>query len=123
MKYKEMYQEAQKVGGVKTLTPTYVEFEKKGDMIVGRFKGRGPVTSSLGGGEYYQYLFDSDDGLIKVALGQACDKEAGKLMEEGKVYKIEYLGQVKISGGRKVNKYDIAIIDETSLSEEGEEGV
>jgi len=27
---------------------------------------------------------------------------------------------VKISGGRKVNKYDIAIIDESSLSEEEE---
>lgn len=121
MKYSEMHEEAQKVKALKTLTPTYFEFEKKGDAIVGRYKGRSPVTSSLGSGEYFQYLFDTDDGLIKIALGQATDKEAGQLLESGKVYVVEYLGQVKISGGRKVNKFDVQVIDETKLSGFGEE--
>jgi len=117
MKYSEMHEEGQKVGAVKTLTPVYFQFEKKGDGFVGRFKGRSAVDSSLGGGQYNQYLFDTDDGLIKCAFGQATDKEAGALMEVGKVYAVEYLGQVKITGGRSVNKFTIEWIDESALDE------
>jgi len=117
MKYSEMHEEAQKVGAVKTLTPTYFSFEEKDDGFVGRFKGRSAVDSSLGGGQYNQYLFDTDDGLIKCAFGQATDKEAGALMEVGKVYAVEYLGQVKITGGRSVNKFTIDLIDESALDE------
>lgn len=118
-----MFEQGQKVGAVKTLTPTYFSFEKKGDGFVGRFKGRSAVDSSLGGGQYNQYLFDTDDGLIKCAFGQATDKEAGALMEVGRVYAIEYQGQVKITGGRSVNKFTIDLIDEAALAnvDKGEE--
>jgi hypothetical protein len=117
MKYQDMFAEGRKVGAIKTLTPTYFSFEKPQDGFVGRFKGRSAVDSSLGGGQYHQYLFDTDDGLIKCAFGQATDKEAGAMMEVGRVYVIDYQGQVKITGGRSVNKFTIDLIDESALDE------
>lgn len=123
MRYAEMFEQGKKVGAVKTLTPIYFSFENAKDAFVGRFKGRSAVDSALGGGQYNQYLFDTDEGLIKCAFGQATDKEAGALMEVGKVYAVEYLGQVKITGGRSVNKFTIDLIDEAALanSDKGEE--
>jgi hypothetical protein len=119
MKYSEMKDKAKKAGAIKNLSPTYYEFEKKGASIIGRYKGRGEVSSSLGKGTYFQYIFETDDGPIKCALGAATDKEAGQLLEPGKVYVISFLGKTKISGGRSVNKFTIEAIDEAAF--EGEE--
>jgi len=123
MNYKDMQKKAEKVKAIEDLTPTYFEFEKKGDEIVGRYKGRSPVKSSLGEGEYHQYLFETDDGLIKFAMGQSTDKEAGALMGVNGVYVVTFQGKQKISGGRSVNKFTIHKIDEAAVvgEEEGEE--
>jgi hypothetical protein len=119
MKFSEMKDKAKKAGAVSSLSPTYYEFEKKGASIVGRYKGRGEVSSSLGPGKYFQYLFETDDGLIKCALGAATDKEAGQLMEIGKVYVVTFQGKSKISGGRSVNKFIVELLNEAAF--EGEE--
>ncbi|GAH37798.1 unnamed protein product, partial [marine sediment metagenome] len=41
------------------------------------------------------------------AFGRATDGEAGALMRIGLVYAVEYLGTDKISGGRRVNRFNI----------------
>ncbi|GAI56426.1 unnamed protein product [marine sediment metagenome] len=64
------------------------------------------MLSSLGGGEYNQYLFETDEGLVKFALGRSGDGEIGAVLEKGHVYQVEFLGQESISGGRKVNKFN-----------------
>ena len=103
--YKEIYEQAVKSNGLKPLTPRYMKWEKKGDVILGAFKSKTIVTSSLGGGEYYQYLFDTDEGLVKFALGRSADAEIGIQMIPGHVYLIEYLGKVDIDRGRRVNRF------------------
>ncbi|GAI82088.1 unnamed protein product, partial [marine sediment metagenome] len=70
------------------------------------------VESGISEGIYNQYLFDTDDGLIKCAFGGATDKEAGMLMEVDRVYSVEFAGKVKITGGRTVNKFHIERIME-----------
>lgn len=111
MSYKEQYAEAKKGKDVKTLTATYIEFKEKGTSIVGRLLSRNTVQSTLGGGTYFQYLFDTDKGMVKFALGRATDSEAGALMGRGGVYAIEFLGQEKISGGRKLNRFNVEEIE------------
>lgn len=106
-KYTQMYQDAKKDGGLKTLTPEYFEFKSPGMGFVGKFLGRNPVKSSVGDGDYYQYLFHTDGGLIKCAFGRATDNEAGSLLQEDSVYHVLYHGQEKISNTRRVNKFTI----------------
>jgi len=103
--YKEMYDQSVKAKNIKPLDTKYVKWSKKGDVILGRFKGSAAVESQQGGGEYNQYLFDTDEGLVKFSLGRAADAEIGAVMVKEMVYRIEFLGQEPLTGGRKVNKF------------------
>lgn len=124
-KYADMYKVAKEAGVTKEVSPTYHEFKKGGDVILGRFLGKAGVKSAFGTDEYNQYLFETDDGLIKCALGAATDKEAGLLLTVGAVYRIEFKGKEKITGGRQVNKFKITLVDLDEFvpdREPGEEG-
>lgn len=111
MGYKEQYGEAKKGKALKDLTATYVEFKDKGQKVIGRLLSRNSVQGMLGTGTYFQYLFDTDEGRVKFALGRATDSEAGALMGRGGVYAVEFLGQEKISGGRKLNRFKVEEIE------------
>lgn len=120
MGYKEVAEEAHKQGATETLTPVFLELKKIGDGFVGRLKGVSEVESGLSEGTYNQYLFETDDGLIKCAFGRATDKEAGILMKVGSIYSVRFLGQAKITGGRSVNKFQIERIMEEIVTVGGE---
>lgn len=122
MNYDAMAKEAQKQGAMDQLTPTYREFKKAGECFVGRLKAVSSVESGLSEATYNQYLFDTDDGLIKCAFGGATDKEAGQLMSVGKVYRIEFGGKETITGGRQVNKFRIERIREEDIIVPGKGG-
>lgn len=121
MSYQDLYERAKREDRIADLTPTFHEWKKEGEFIVGEFVHKAEVTSSLGSGTYYQYLFRTDDGLVKFAVGQATDKEVGPSLVPGRVYAVEYRGQVKIAQGRKVNKFKVLEIDtsETAAAESG----
>jgi len=104
--YKEMYEQSKKGKTLKPLTARYLKWVKKGDVILGRHVCTSPVTSSVGGGEYNQYLFETDEGLIKFSLGRSADAEIGAVMTKNMVYRIEFLGQEPLAAGKKVNKFD-----------------
>jgi hypothetical protein len=107
MSYLKIAQKALKEGKGKNFSPVYITFGEDRKVVCGRFLHKAAVASSVSDGFYDQYLFDSDDGLIKFHLGSATDNEAGILMVAGKVYHIEYLGKEKLKGAKSVNKYHI----------------
>lgn len=107
MGYKEQFAEAKKAKTGRELTAKYIEWKEKGQLLVGRLLSKNEVASSMGTGTYSQYLFDTDDGLQKVALGKAADGEAGALMVVGGVYAITFQGQEKLTGGRKINRFNV----------------
>ena len=117
--YSKMYDNAQKAKVVKQLTPTYHEWKKEGDKIIGAFITRTEVQSRLGGQSYNQYLFDTDDGLIKFALGRMADSELQDQFVKGGIYAIEYRGKEKIAGGRSVNRFSVEEIGSTDEIDEG----
>lgn len=106
MNYEEEYKKAKKAGETEDLTPEFFQFDKKGDMIVGLFKARSSVQGRLGG-EYNQYIFETDKGLVKFALGGASDAEVGTSFTQGVCYAIIFEGKVKLEGGRHVNKFTV----------------
>ncbi len=115
MKYSEMKKEAEKKKALNDLSPQFFVFEKKGDGFTGRLKGLSSVQSGLSTGTYNHYLFEVDAGLIKCAFGAATDKELAPMMKISNIYSVEYMGKVKISGGRSVNKFKVFEIDEAAL--------
>jgi len=105
--YKEMYADSKKGGAVRQLTPAYKEWKKAGDQVVGAFISKNLISSSVGEGSYNQYVFETDDGVVKFHMGHATDTEVGEQFVKGMIYAIEYLGQEKISGLRSVNKFNV----------------
>jgi len=103
--YKKSYDEAKKAGKTIERTAKYIKLDTKGEIIVGRFISAQAVASNLGGDTYNQYLFETDEGFIKFALGRAADHEIGAVLIKNCVYAIEFLGQEDLTGGRRVNKF------------------
>lgn len=105
--YKEMYSKADKGKALKQLTPKYHAWEEDGKMIIGAFISKASVTSNLGGDPYNQYLFETDDGLIKFSMGKAADTEFADQFSPGLVYAVKFQGKERIKGGRQVNKFEV----------------
>lgn len=121
MNYQKMYEKAKKAKKLVNKTPAYVKWEKKGEMIIGAFVSSVSIGSKIADGEYNQYLFDTDEGLVKFALGRAADNEVNHIFKEGCVYSVEFLGKEDIQGGKRVNKFSIHEIelgDENQVDEE-----
>jgi len=120
--YQELYKAAKKAKSTKQLTPVYQKWDKEGQMIIGAFISSNPVQSRLGGTEYNQYIFETDTGLVKFALGRSADSEFTAVLGKGVVYAITYMGKEKISGGRQVNRFNIEEIGVSDMVDETEEG-
>ena len=117
--YKETYEQAIENKRLKTITPKYVEFKKKGDQVVGKFIGKAGVKSSMDDSEYNQYIFDTDEGMVKFAMGGATDKEVSQSLIPDRVYVVTFNGQEKLSGKRTVNKFIVEEIESIETSETG----
>lgn len=115
--YKELYNQAVEAKKVKVVTPAYIEFKKKGDIVVGILRGQTTVESSRGQGSYNQYLVETDEGMCKFAMGQATDKEISQLLTTGRLYAFTFFGQEKLTGGRSVNKFQVEEVSGFVVSE------
>jgi len=105
--YKDQLAKAKKGKTTRSLVPKYHDFKSDGELIVGAFVSLAAVDGQAGEKSYNQYIFDTDDGLIKFHLGSAADNEVAAQFVEGVVYAIEFEGKEEISRNRSVNKFDI----------------
>jgi len=105
--FKQMADQAAKDRTLKALTPTYHAWDKPGQEIVGAFISKSAVQSNLGGADYNQYLFETDQGPVKFSLGKASDNEFADQFAVGIVYLIRFKGKEKIKGGRQVNNFEV----------------
>jgi len=124
MKYQEMYENAEKSETLKSLSPIYFSFSKKGERVVGRLKAIVEVQGSRGGQTYNQYVLETDEGLVKFALGSATDKEIEAQLKREHVYVFTFQGKEKLTGGREVNRYEVfevPFLNEEALNDEEEE--
>ena len=105
--YRELYASAKRTKALKSLTPNYFKWEEKDQVVIGAYISHNPVQSRLGGTSYNQYIFETDDGLVKFALGHAADSELAPMFAKGVVYAITFEGKERISGGRQVNRFTV----------------
>lgn len=98
---------AKKDKDTENLTPDFMKWEKDGQNIIGCMVSKNTVPSGLSDGEYQQYLFKTDDGLVKFSLGKAADEELKATMVPGGIYEITYKGKIDIGKGKRVNKFQV----------------
>lgn len=123
MTYKEQMEEAKKAKTTVKLNPAFVTWDKAGQAILGRYLDRIEVQSTVGPGSYYQYLFDTDDGKVKFAMGSATDKEVGFSLVKNNIYQVTFLGKEPLSGGRTINRFEVVEVWRQVVADTGEETV
>lgn len=106
MGYKEAYEKSKKSGALKDLKPEFKKWEKEGEFIIGRFKHRIHITSTMSPEGYEHYVFDTDEGVVKFPLSGYNDKEIGSQLVPGHVYYIEYKGKEKLAAGNEMKVFD-----------------
>ena len=121
--YQELYEAAKKSKATKQLTPEYIKWESEGQQIIGAFISFNSVQSRLGGTEYNQYIFETDTGLVKFALGRSADSEFTPQLAKGLVYAVTYMGKEKIAGGRSVNRFSVEEIGIADMVDNTEEDI
>lgn len=107
MNYKQQYEKAKRAGKVTNKTPRYIKFDKPNIEIIGAYLSVNTVPSRLGDKDYNQYLFDTDEGMVKFAMGKNADNEMKAVFYEGGIFAIKYLGQEKLNDGKHVNKFEV----------------
>jgi hypothetical protein len=114
MKYKEMYSQAQKNNQTEAISSIFKKEWKKNEEIIGRLINIQPVQDPKFNKEYYSYLFNTDDGNIKTALGAGVDGEVRPFMVTGEVYRVQFQGTVDTGKGSpmKVFKVEHIITDQ-----------
>ena len=107
MSYKDDYKKAKDAGEIQPISATFHEWKKKGDLVVGQFMHVNQVAGRQPNTFYNQYLFMTDEGLIKFSLGGVTDNESGVMMRIGEVYAIEFLGKEDIGHNQSVNRFNV----------------
>lgn len=118
--YKELYESSRKANTLKSVTPEYFKWKKEGDQVIGAYISYSPVQSRMGDKEYNQYIFETDNGLVKFALGRATDNEITPILARGVVYAVTFRGKEDIAGGRSVNRFEVeeaGIVDQVDETE------
>lgn len=107
MGYKDLYQSAVTSKTVRELMPAFFQFKTEGDSVVGRLLSRSSVTSRKSGGEYIDYVVDTDDGAVHFGCGGQFDSKVGPSLVEGKIYAWTFNGKRDVGGGRRVNDFAV----------------
>ena len=110
MGYHEMAAERESEGRVKKLSVQYMPWEKEGQSVIGKLVSENVIVSRKTDGTYKQYVFHTDEGMLKFQCGSYFDNEQGALMERGGIYLILFKGKRKIASGNSVNDFEVVEI-------------
>lgn len=106
MGYRERAEAALKDGSAVNRTPEFAKLREENASVTGKMVGCTDVPPKNNKPGYRQYVFETDEGLVKFSLGSNADREFGLAMEIGKVYSIIFLGKEKLPSGNTVNKWN-----------------
>jgi len=107
---KERLEKARKAGRTENLAVHFIKLDKPGTKILGEFVSNTLVNGREFDGQYYQYIFATDDGPVKCHFGGAFDQEYADMLVCGQLYEIEYTGSDDIGNGRTIKRYNVEAI-------------
>ncbi len=122
MSLKDQVKAAQAAGTAERLTVERWKWDQ-GVELDGVYMGRKLVKSTKKElPDFYDYLFQTDDGPYSVLFSTAFDKTTGEKLVERHLYSVTYKGKVNLSKGRTMHVYvttDCGAVKEDE-SEQGE---
>ena len=102
-----MAADREKDGRTRKLSVAYMPWDKKGQIVIGKLISENIIVSRKTDGTYKQYVFHTDDGMVKFQCGSFFDNDQGALMVRGGVYSILFNGKKKIPSGNSVNDFEV----------------
>ncbi len=115
--YTKLAEEAKKQKRVTDITIVFEKMRDVGQKIVGQLIGLQRIRSRSSGGQYLQYLIETDAGTRKISFGAAYDREMIPVLHINNVYEWEYLGKKDLAGGNAINQVKTNLIDESEAGE------
>lgn len=119
--YAKAREAASRKGATEEIGVTYRPWEKEGQELVGVYVTANEVPGQFQGQFYNQYLFETDDGMVKFHLGAAADRDLGPLFVPGEIYYIRYDGEQPIGGGKRVNRFHVEHVPKEFLAKPAEQ--
>lgn len=111
--YKAMYEAAKKTGKLQRPTYRIHTWTDDNALLIGRVK----TITEFTDGKFEQackaYLIETNDGAVSCVLGSYTDAQLEATVKPGTVIAILYLGQKQLEDSRKVNMFDVDIIEES----------
>lgn len=112
MKYADIVKEARKNDALQPISSTFKKDWKKGESFVGRLMSMTELTSDKFKSTYISYLFNTDEGNIKTALGAGVDQEVRPFMRCGQVFIVTSKGKVNTGKGNEMKVFDVVRVPE-----------
>lgn len=110
---KDRFKAAQKSGGAKDLGIQFIRFDKEGVEVLGLYLSKAIVEGGKFKGQYFQYIFSTDDGPVKCHMGGAFDSEYAEMLEKGELYFIRFDGSETIDENKVMKRYTVKHIPQT----------
>ena len=110
MTYAELHRKATEAKTTKELAPVFVKWTEEGQTVVGRLLSKATVKSRQSGGEYLDYVVETDDGVVHFACGNQFDEKIGGSLGLGKVYAWTFGGKRDVGKGRRVNEFSCVFV-------------
>lgn len=120
MKYADIEKQARKNNALQPISSIFKKDWKKGETITGRLISMTEITSDKFKSTYFSYLFNTDDGNIKTALGAGVDQEVRPFMKVGQIFVIISKGTQDIGKGSNMKVFDVLRVPEEGDSAESE---
>lgn len=118
--YKAMYEAAKKTGKLQRPTYRIHTWSEDSAMIIGRVVD---ISTFVGGkfeAEVNCYRIRTDDGVVSCILGTYTDGQLAEVGLLNRVACIQYQGQKSLDDGRKVNVFDVDILDESEVRDDAD---
>jgi len=112
--YQEAYEKAKADGRLTRKTSRIHTWNEEAPVLIGKVRAIKPFTGGKFEAEVNAYLIETDQGNISTILGSYTDTQLAEIDLIGKVIRIEYEGKKDLEDGRKVNLFNVDIIDEGS---------
>jgi len=107
MKYRDQFKQAEKNGETEVISSIFKKEWSKNEEIVGKLISMTEITDAKFDKAYYSYLFATDEGNIKAALGAGVDQEVRPFMRVGETYLVRFKGKIDTGKGSPMKVFEV----------------
>lgn len=109
--FMDQYQKAKEDGKLLRKTFRIHTWSTETAHLIGRVKSINEFTGGKFEAVVNNYILETDDGLVSCILGSATDAQLAGTDLIGKVVHIEFCDKKDLEDGRKVNLFNVDILD------------